>query len=49
MAQRMPAWVNSDHLTLLGFAGQIATGVCYALAGRDRRWLLAAILCLVLN
>ena len=49
MAQRMPRWVNSDHLTLLGFAGQIATGVCYALAGRDRRWLLAAIVCLVLN
>jgi archaetidylinositol phosphate synthase len=49
MAERMPAWVNSDHLTLLGFAGQIATGVCYALAGRDRRMLLAAIFCLVLN
>jgi archaetidylinositol phosphate synthase len=49
MAERMPAWVNSDHLTLLGFAGQIATGVCYALAGRDRRMLLVAIFCLVLN
>ena len=49
MAQRMPGWVNSDHLTLLGFAGQIATGVCYALAGHDRRWLLVAIVCLVLN
>ncbi len=32
MAERMPAWVNSDHLTVLGFAAQIATGVCYALA-----------------
>jgi phosphatidylglycerophosphate synthase len=49
MAERMPAWVNSDHLTLLGFVGQIATGVCYALAGRDRRMLLAAIVCLVVN
>jgi len=49
MAKRMPSWVNSDHLTLLGFASQIATGVCYALAGRDRRMLLAAILCLILN
>ena len=49
LAQHAPAWVNSDHLTLLGFAGQIATGVCYALAGRDRRMLLAAIFCLVLN
>jgi len=25
MAERMPTWVNSEHLTLLGFAGQIAS------------------------
>jgi archaetidylinositol phosphate synthase len=49
MAGRMPAWINSDHLTLLGFAAQIATGVCYALARYDRRMLLAAIVCLALN
>jgi archaetidylinositol phosphate synthase len=49
MAERTPDRINSDHLTLLGFAAQIATGVCYALAGRDRRMLLAAIVCLALN
>jgi len=49
MAERMPEWVNSDHLTVLGFAAQIATGVCYALAGSDRRMLLAAIVCLAVN
>lgn len=49
MAERIPAWVNSDHLTFLGFAAQIATGVCYALAARDRRMLLAAIVCLAVN
>jgi len=49
MALRMPSWVNSDHLTLLGFAAQIGTGVCYALAFYDRRWLLVAIVCLALN
>ena len=49
MAERTPAWVNSDHLTVLGFAAQIATGVCYALAARDRRWLFAAIVCLAVN
>jgi len=49
MAERMPGWVNSDHLTVLGFAAQLATGICYALADRDRRMLLAAIVCLVLN
>jgi phosphatidylglycerophosphate synthase len=49
MAERMPAWVNSDHLTVVGFAAQIATGVGYALAFHDRRMLLAAIVCLALN
>ena len=49
MAERMPAWVNSDHLTSLGFAAQIATGVCYALAAHDRRMLLVAIVCLAVN
>jgi phosphatidylglycerophosphate synthase len=49
IAERMPAWVSSDQLTLLGFAAQIATGVCYALAARDRRMLLAAIVCLAVN
>ena len=49
MAERMPAWVNSDHLTVIGFAAQIATGVCYALAARDRRMLMAAIVCLAAN
>ena len=49
MAERLPAWVSSDQLTLLGFAAQVASGVCYALAGRDRRMLLAAIVCLALN
>jgi archaetidylinositol phosphate synthase len=49
MAERMPLWVNSDHLTILGFAAQIATGICYALARYDRRMLLVAIVCLALN
>lgn len=49
MAERMPPWVNSDHLTVIGFAGQVATGVCYALAAWDRRWLLAAIASLAIN
>jgi len=49
MAERMPAWVTSDQLTLLGFSAQIATGVCYALASWDRRMLLFAIVCLAGN
>jgi archaetidylinositol phosphate synthase len=49
MAERMPRSVNSDHLTILGFAAQIATGICYALARYDRRMLLIAIVCLAAN
>src|SRR5580700_2883283 len=49
MAERVPACVNSDHLTVLGFVAQVVTGVCYALARYDRFMLLAAIVCLAAN
>jgi len=49
MAGRVPAWINSDHLTILGFAAQVATGACYALARFNRMWLIASIGCLALN
>jgi phosphatidylglycerophosphate synthase len=49
LAARMPAWVNSDHLTILGFAAQLMVGVSYALARYDRVWLLWAIFFLILN
>ena len=29
LAQRMPAWINSDHLTALGFIGLIGVGLSY--------------------
>ena len=48
-AARMPAWVNSDHLTLLGFAAQIMVGVSYALARYNRQWLLWGVLFLTVN
>ncbi|HYL97216.1 MAG TPA: CDP-alcohol phosphatidyltransferase family protein [Terriglobales bacterium] len=49
LAARTPAWINSDHLTLLGFAGNIAAGVCYALAAREPMMLLGAVACLAIN
>jgi len=49
MAGRTPAWINSDHLTILGFAAQVATGACYAMSRFNRLWLVAAIACLALN
>ncbi len=49
MAQRTPSWINSDHLTLVGFAAQVMTGVSYAMTPSSRRWLLAGVVFLVLN
>ena len=49
MAERAPAWVTSDGLTLLGFGAQTAAGACYAMARYDRRWLALGIWCIVLN
>jgi phosphatidylglycerophosphate synthase len=49
LARRMPSWVNSDHLTLLGFLGMIAAGVCYALARWTPLALAAAVVCLAIN
>ena len=49
MAERAPLWVSSDRLTMLGLIAQVGAGVCYALARIDKQWLLAVVLCLVLN
>jgi archaetidylinositol phosphate synthase len=49
LAKRTPRSINSDHLTLLGFAAQFLAGVCYALARWNRYLLLLGILFLALN
>lgn len=49
MAERAPAWVTSDQLTLLGLCAQIGAGVCYALSRYHRRALLLVIVCVALN
>jgi archaetidylinositol phosphate synthase len=49
LAARTPAWINSDQLTVLGFASQCSAGVCYALARSHPDTLLLGILCLALN
>ena len=49
LAARMPRWVNSDHLTLLGFVAQFFVGASYALAAFDNRFLLLANGFLALN
>jgi hypothetical protein len=49
LADRMPEWVNSDHLTFLGFAAMFAAGLCYWAASYDRRALLGVIAALAVN
>ena len=49
MAERTPAWIGSDTLTLIGFLGQVMAGVSYALARYHRYWLVIGIGFLALN
>jgi archaetidylinositol phosphate synthase len=49
LAQRMPAWVNSDHLTALGFVAMFAAGLLYWAASYDRMALLGVIVALAVN
>ena len=49
LAERMPSWVSSDGLTMLGLAAQLAAGVSYAAARAHPLALLAVNVCLLLN
>ena len=49
MAERAPAWVSSDQLTVLGLTAQIGAGASYALSRYNRYALLLVILCVALN
>ena len=35
LARRMPQWVNSDHLSLLGLVSMLLAGACYAASGQN--------------
>lgn len=49
LAARLPRWINSDHLTMLGVLGSVAVGAGYALTTYDVRWLWLASAALVVN
>jgi phosphatidylglycerophosphate synthase len=49
LAHRMPSWVNSDHLTLIGFLAMFLAGVFYWLARWDARALIVVIFWLAVN
>lgn len=49
LASRMPAWVNSDHLSLLGFVAMFLAGVFYAASGQNPMFLHVVNLCIFVN
>src|SRR5687767_1738426 len=49
IANRLPGWVNSDHLTTLGAAAMAGAGVCYWIGPESGAAMLAAIVMLALN
>jgi archaetidylinositol phosphate synthase len=49
IAGKLPQWINSDHLTALGFVSLIAAGACYWWARYQPYALLAVIPFLALN
>jgi phosphatidylglycerophosphate synthase len=49
MASRMPPWINSDHLTLLGLFGMAMAGGAYWAASWNRLALLAVLPALAVN
>ncbi len=49
MARRMPSWVNSDHLTLLGLVSMFSAGMAYYAASKNQSALLLVVPALALN
>ena len=49
MAHATPHWINSDHLTLLGFISMFFAGLCYWLSRWNRYMLLAVAFWLAAN
>src|SRR4051794_13596623 len=49
IARRMPAAVNSDHLTALGAVAMLGAGLSYAVAPPSPSALLVVVACLALN
>ncbi len=43
MAARLPNWMNSDHLTLLGFVAMLLAGASYAAVRWSRAGLILAV------
>src|SRR3954462_6419901 len=49
LANRLPSWINSDHLTALGLLALMLAGACYAASRTNPLFLTLATLCLFVN
>src|SRR5437016_4823418 len=49
LARRMPGFVNSDHLSLLGFVAMFLAGLCYAASRQNPLMLHLVNVCIFLN
>jgi phosphatidylglycerophosphate synthase len=49
IASSLPHWIHSDHLTLLGFAGMAAAGVCFSISTYNKYLLIGSVICLAVN
>jgi archaetidylinositol phosphate synthase len=49
LARRTPAWINPDHLTVLGLAAMLGAGLSYWYARYSKTGLILVIVCLALN
>ena len=49
LARRLPAWLQPDHLTILGVLAAVGIAAAYALSNRDPAWLWAASALLVVH
>ena len=43
MAERLPSWINADHLTILGLLGMVGVGAAYWASNWCDAALLAAV------
>lgn len=49
LVERMPPWINSDHLTLLGLGSMLLAGISYWMAQWNKFTLIVVVVALALN